>query len=184
MVAEETDGFNLSWLAAECRLRMMNTASATFEGQVFNAKIPELGDEARLQMSATTLTREQLTKRINALDISADAKLLLSRVSAVVVQVGEAMIAVGRRILEIALFVAHEFPMAGVGLILGVLLGALVGAIPLLGAILGPLITPIAAALGLFKGATEDLRDKSLKRRIDEAVALYEPLRGDVHVAQ
>ena len=31
---------------------MMNTASATFEGQIFSAEIPELGDKARLQMSA------------------------------------------------------------------------------------------------------------------------------------
>ena len=161
----------------------MATASATFEGQTFQAHIPDPSEESLLQMGQSALTREQLLQRIDQLEISADAKLLLSRVSTVVIQVGEVIISVGRRILEIALFIAREFPMAGIGMVLGILIGALVGAIPLLGVVLGPLITPLAAAFGLLRGAFEDFKNKSLQHRIEEAVSQYAPLKGEVHVA-
>ena len=161
----------------------MIVAKASFEGRSFSADIHELEESTFSHISRLSLTRDQLLKKIDGMQISADAKLLLSRVSNIVVQIGDKLIAVGRRLLEVALFIAHEFPMAGIGIVFGLLLGTLAGAIPLLGVILGPLLTPLAVAFGLVTGVIEDLKDRALQRRIDEAVALYEPLKGEVHVA-
>ena len=134
-------------------------------------------------MSTDGISGAALQERIESLEISAEAKLFLAKLSGAVVTVGNTLIAVGKKLVQVALYLAHQFPMAGLGVILGLLLGALVSSIPILGFLLGPLVGPIAAAFGLVKGAIEDFKNKELQRKIQEAVALYEPLRGEVHAA-
>ena len=134
-------------------------------------------------MSTDGISGAALQERIDSLEISAEAKLFLGQISGAIVSVGNTLIAVGKKLVQVALYLAHQFPMAGLGVILGLLLGALVSSIPILGFLLGPLVGPIAAAFGLVKGAIEDFKNKELQRKIQEAVALYEPLRGEVHAA-
>ena len=134
-------------------------------------------------MSTDGISAAALQERIDSLAISAEAKLFLGQISSAVVSVGITLIEVGKKVVQIALYLAHQFPMAGLGVILGLLLGALVSSIPILGFLLGPLVGPIAAAFGLVKGVMEDFKNKELQRKIQDAVALYEPLRGEVHAA-
>ena len=134
-------------------------------------------------MSTDGISGAALQERIDSLAISAEAKLFLGQISSAVVSVGITLIEVGKKVVQIALYLAHQFPMAGLGVILGLLLGALVSSIPILGFLLGPLVGPIAAAFGLVKGVMEDFKNKELQRKIQDAVALYEPLRGEVHAA-
>jgi len=125
----------------------------------------------------------KLQSYINNLDMSADAKVLISSILETIVKVGDFIIRVGKRVVEIVIMILSKFPNATFGLIIGLLVGALVAAIPLLGAILGAFVMPIATIFGLAKGYIEDLKDQALARKIAEAVAMFQPLNGETHVA-
>ena len=129
------------------------------------------------------LTRERISdpkldRYIDNLDLSADAKALIHDVKKATIRVGQKIIKVGKRAIEMVLAIMRQFPNVTMGLILGLLIGALISAIPLLGVLLGPFMTPILAAFGLALGFAEDLKDTALDRKIKEAVAMYKPLQG------
>ena len=123
---------------------------------------------------------KQLDACIDNLDISADAKAIVSSILKSTIRVGKAIIKVGKRIIEIALAIVAQFPNMTFGLILGLVVAALVSSIPILGFLFGALVTPIAIAFGLTMGYVEDLKDKALARKISEAEAMFEPLKGDI----
>ncbi len=126
----------------------------------------------------------KLNSYIDNLHLSADAKKLIASILKASVKVGELVIRVGKRIVELVLMLVSKFPNATFGLILGLIVGALVAAIPLLGALLGGLVAPIAAIFGLTKGYFEDLKDQNLERKIAEAAAMFQSLNGQAHVAK
>jgi hypothetical protein len=126
----------------------------------------------------------KLNSYIDNLNLSADAKALIASVMQAAVKVGDLVIRIGKRIVELVVVLVSKFPNATFGLVLGLLVGALATAIPLLGAILGGLIGPIAAIFGLTKGYFEDLKDQALERKIAEATAMFESLKGEANVAE
>ena len=97
---------------------------------------------------------------------------------------GDKLIFVGKSIVKIALFLFQKFPLAGLGMILGCLIGAIISSIPILGFLFGAFVGPVATAFGLAVGAWQDFKDIELDRKIREAVTLYEPLQGDLNVAE
>jgi len=115
---------------------------------------------------------------IDNLNFSADAKAIIADIKSATIKLGGQIIRIGKRVLEIVLAIINSFPNTSFGFVLGLLIGALVGSIPLLGIILGPLLAPLIAAFGLAVGYAEDLKDKALERKIAEATARFEPLRG------
>jgi len=125
----------------------------------------------------------KLQSYIDNLDMSADAKVLISSILETIVKAGDLIIRVGKRVVEIVLMIVAKFPNATFGLIIGLLVGALIAAIPLLGTILGAFMMPITAIFGLAKGYVEDLKDQALHRKIAEAVAMFQPLNGETNVA-
>ena len=91
--------------------------------------------------------------------------------------VGEMIIRIGRKILEITIFLVKRFPRTLTGLAIGALIGALAGAIPVLSFILGPFIAPLAMALGLAIGAWEDIKDTALRSAIEREVAGFAKMK-------
>lgn len=140
--------------------------------------IDELSSLAKERVSDT-----KLQSYIDNLNLSADAKALIASILKASVKVGELVIRIGKRIVEMVIMVTTKFPNASIGLVFGFLLGSLITTIPLIGAILGSFMVPIAAAFGLATGYVDDLKDKNLERRITEAAAMFRPLQGEVHVA-
>lgn len=129
-------------------------------------------------MSAFDMTDDEIKKIIDGLSVSADIKSLLYKITTVTIRMGETIIKIGRKIIDLICKVFSEFPKATFGMLFGAILGVLISSIPFIGHILGPIATPILIGLGLVAGAIHDLGDMALERRIKAANAEFSPLRG------
>ena len=94
-------------------------------------------------------------------------------------EVGEYIIKIGRKILDVVCHAFSEFPMATFGTVFGGIVGTLISSIPILGLVLAPIVTPILMALGLIGGLVLDFQDKMLERKIARKVAEFSPLTGE-----
>ena len=119
-------------------------------------------------------TVRELTRRLDDLPISADAKAILADLARITVRVGSQIVAIGRRIIGFALSVVATFPSMSFGVIVALMLSALVAAIPLLGTVLGPILTPLLVAFGLTQGALNDARRPDFQVRVDRIVADFQ----------
>ncbi len=137
----------------------------------------ERADESFIKaMLERDFSDDAFRRLIDNLNVSADAKAALFAFSKATLKVGNAVIKIGRKIIELVFSIYREFPSASFGTILGAIAGVLVTSIPILGAVLGPLFTPLAMLFGLLAGVAEDIKDKALARRIVEANAKFSPL--------
>jgi len=152
-------------------------------GKKVVVNIPQAAYEDLESLAQDKVSDSKLQSYIDNLEMSADAKAIIASILKTAVKVGDLVVRVGKRIVEIVVMIAAKFPNATFGLILGLLVGVLVAAIPVLGGILGAFVLPIAAAFGLARGYMEDIKDEGLNRKITEAAALFNSLQGDINVA-
>ena len=123
-------------------------------------------------------SKEEIDGWIRGLDISADAKMIMSDIAKTTIRAGDFVIRIGRKILDVIKWLLREFPKATFGLILGAVIGTLVTSIPVIGVVIGPLFKTIAMVLGIAIGSIEDIKDKIMARRIQEAMMQFETLRA------
>ena len=152
-------------------------------GEKVTVDISNQNYEELKTLAQDRVSDSKLQSYIDNLEMSADAKALISSILKTAVKVGDLIVRVGKRIVEIVVMIASKYPNATFGVILGLMVGMLVATIPILGAILGAFVTPIAIVFGLAQGYSEDLRDQGLNRKIAEASAMFSPLNGEAHVA-
>ena len=109
----------------------------------------------------------------------ADARVKLKEMSKVIIQVGQFVIYVGRKLLECVRYVSKKYPNATIGFIFGAIVGGLVSMIPVIGFLIGGLaqiIVPlIGAAIGL-KADLEDREDRDLKQTIQKEIHRFRNL--------
>lgn len=138
----------------------------------FSGDAQQLDDGAIAELNTCEFTKEQVGRLIDNLNVSADAKAGLHSIweksIEVVTAAGRVVIWIGRKILDIVLFLMREFPNATFGVIFGIVLGYLIGLIPIIGFLIAPLVGVILAACGLVQGAAQDLREKDIRRRVKE----------------
>jgi len=151
-------------------------------GRIVSVEIPSEGLEELQALAQERVSDVKLQSYIDNLDLSADAKALIASILKAAVKVGDLVIKVGKRIVEIVVMIVSKFPNTTFGLVLGLLVGALVSAIPIIGGLLGAFVLPIAAAFGLATGYMDDIRDQSLAKKIAEASAMFQPLKGNPNV--
>ena len=125
------------------------------------------------------LSDEEIRRWIARLDISADAKSILYKIAKTTIRAGQFVIKVGRKILEIVSFLLREYPNATLWLIFGAVVGVLVTSIPVIGVVIGPLFTTLAMVVGFAMGAWEDIKDKNMKRKMQEEMVNFEKLRTE-----
>lgn len=145
-------------------------------GTVTQIDINTLKEEDANEINRTNHTDEEGDRYIDNLDISADAKSVLKKLSSLTVKVGRVLLKIGRCILDILITLFKNYPNIGLGVLLGILLGTIIGAIPVIGAVIGALITPLAAAFGFVVGMSQDLQNKALAREIAKATKIFQPL--------
>jgi len=129
-------------------------------------------------MSDFNLSEKNIKASIDKLQISADAKSALYAFSRTTIKAGEFILKIGRKIVDFVLTLYEEFPTASFGMIFGGIVGLLISSIPIAGFVLGPVFAPIAISFGLVVGVSEDLKDKSLARKITEFNAGLTPLKA------
>ena len=122
--------------------------------------------------------KRELNRMIDNLEISADAKVLIKSIMDAEIKVGDVVLRIGKRIIEIVSDIVKRFPNATFGLVLGVILSALIASIPIIGAILGTLLAPVLIAFGLGAGFMKDMKESPIVQAIKDATASLEPLKG------
>jgi hypothetical protein len=138
----------------------------TAEGQAYDRAVAVI---------AAAPTRRSLESALDRLDISADAKAILRDMAGLTVQVGQQVLAVGRRVVAFALALLKAFPNPLLGVIVALVVTSLLASVPLLVAVLGALLGPLLLAFGLTMGAVNDMRSGRLCQAVDEFV---DSLRG------
>ena len=151
-------------------------------GKTIEVEISDENFEALQTLAQDRVSDSKLQSYIDNLDLPADAKALIASILKTAVRVGEMVIRIGKKIMEIVIMIASKFPNATFGLVLGLIVGALVTSIPLIGGLLGAFVLPIAAAFGLVTGYMDDLSDQRLANKVAEALAMFQSLKSDTNV--
>ena len=115
---------------------------------------------------------DQAERLIDNMDVSADDKVRLHSIGEwtihVTTKAGHAVVWIGRKLLDIALYLLREFPNATFGVVLGLLLGYIASMIPVIGFLIAPIVGTVAVLAGGIKGVSEDLQQKDIQQRIAE----------------
>ena len=130
-----------------------------------------------VELSTERISDNKLSSYLDNLDISADAKLLLENIRAITIKVGNAIVTIGKKILEIIVVLIKKFPNTAVGILVGLFLSILVASVPLIGTLLALTLKPWLVLFGIGVGLKEDLKDKSLSQMLDDAVDIFSPLK-------
>lgn len=128
------------------------------------------------RMRNVDMSDDAVRRMIDKLDISADYKSLLYSLAKSTIQIGEYLVGIGRKILDLIGQVKNEYPNATFGLIFGGIVGFLISSIPFLGQVLGPIVTPLLMAFGFVAGIHQDFQNKALERKIAAIAAEFLPL--------
>lgn len=156
----------------------MRITGVSAEGTSVGTEAGEINLQTLAEWNRFDLSKAGLARRLESLDLSADTKALLHSLGSQVIRVGDVVVRIGRKILDVVFGIISSYPNTTFGIIFGAIAGFLIASIPLLGALIGPIVTPILAALGLMKGFMSDLADKALEQRIVQAQSLFDPLRS------
>ena len=152
-------------------------------GAEFSGDAQHLDEDAIQNLNTCEFTRDQVRKFIENLNVSADAKIrlhsILEKSIAVVTAAGKIIIWLGRKILDIVLFLMREFPNAAFGVVFGIVVSYLIGLIPIIGFIIAPFLGVILAAFGLIQGVAQDLREKDIKLRVVEICRQFHTLKTE-----
>ena len=139
-------------------------------GTPFSGDAQHLDAAAIAELNTCEFTKAQVRKLFDNLNIEADVKLTLYSIFGksieVVTAAGKIVIWIGRKILDVVLFLLREFPNAAFGVIFGIVVAYLIGLIPIIGFLFGHLIGTLLAAFGLIQGTAQDLREKDIERRV------------------
>lgn len=157
---------------------MQITGENAKTGKVFQAEATKINADFLESFSDLKITDTSIKKLIDNLNVSADIKSAIYSFSKITINVGNYILKVGRKIIDLICFVFKEFPNTSFGVIFGAIAGFLISTIPVLGFVLGPFFTPIAIGLSLVVGFQEDIKDKALLRKIAEINAKFSPLNA------
>ena len=124
--------------------------------------------------------KRELNRMIANLEISADAKAMIKSIMDAVIKVGDVVLRIGKRIVEIVFDIVKRFPNATFGVVLGVILSVLIASIPIIGAILAPFLAPVVIAFGLVVGFMEDMSGNPIVQAVKDATASLVPLKGTI----
>ena len=126
---------------------------------------------------------------IEGQDIPADQKAKywekLKVLAQAVLQVGDKVIFVGRKILDFILHLLKSYPNLAIGLALGAVFGSLIAGIPVIGFLIGTVAKIFLPLIGGFLGFKEDLADRAFKRRIFDTIndkAVEEEVEQEVQI--
>lgn len=119
------------------------------------------------------LPLRKLTEYIDKLEVSADFKAVLRDLAKVTMTIGSTVVAIGRKILSVAIEIVSTFPGILFGVAVASIVALIVGTIPLVGPLLAAFLGPIMLATGLTMGALSDFRSSAWSAKV---TALQEQL--------
>jgi len=157
---------------------MIINATNPETGEKIEIDAPDLSQDELESLIKSYKTVDEIHRYLNNLDISADAKILLSKILNTTMKVGGKIIEIGKKVLEIIIDLAGKYPNTTFGLVAALLVTALVSSIPLFGYLFGLFISPLLIAFGLVAGFSADMKDSSITDAVAEAMQAFSPLKG------
>ncbi|MCY4519306.1 MAG: hypothetical protein OXC13_00840 [Caldilineaceae bacterium] len=161
----------------------MQILATDANGTEFSGDAPHLDNVAIAALNTFEFSKKKVKDSIDNLDIPSDAKFMLHSIMdqtiEVAVDTGKVLIWIGRKIIEIVMFLARNFPNATFGMIFGAVIGILISSIPIIGWALGGLVgsaVALGAILGLGRGAIEDFKAMADDPRIIKACSQFNSL--------
>ena len=135
-------------------------------GKSFSGEAPKLNEiTIKEYFNITDKTKAEIRRLIDNQDLSAEAKNILYNVAKTTVQAGSLVVNIGLKILDVAISMLAEYRNTAFLSIIGLVLGSIVSTVPVIGILFGPLFGLLIG--GVF-GVIEDLKDRKMKRRIQE----------------
>lgn len=126
------------------------------------------------------LSEETLKKRLDGLDISADAKSILFTIAKMTIKVGSAIVRIGRKIIELVIGFLKEFPMTTMATLFGLVFGILLSSVPIIGFVLGPIVTKLSVAMGFAMGGMQDFNNRAMAAKVEATIASFDGLKPQV----
>lgn len=157
---------------------MKITIIDTQTGKEIQNEIPEPRPEFFNFLRETNLNDDEICSKIDHMNVSADIKSLLHSFSKTTIRAGQAIINIGRKIIDIIFALMKAFPNITFGIIFGLVVGMLIAVIPLLGVLLGALVAKLAVLFGIILGAKAELESSDLGQRVATLISEFAPLRA------
>jgi len=143
-----------------------------------NIKNPQTGEEETIEISEEQLnsfqkineeviSQDKIRMYIDNLNISPEFKAILDSALNVTVKIGDMVVNIGKKIIEIILYIVKEFPNVVMGTLIGFVIGSLISTIPLIGWLLSSIAIPAGMAIGAATGFAYDIEDKMTKQTIN-----------------
>lgn len=135
--------------------------------------------EQALDQIQTSPPLRKIKEMLDRTDLSADTKALLYDVAKITVKIGETVVAVGRRIIDIAYKLVTKFPNTTFGVVVAVVLTTLcTGTIGAVVPVLAVALNKLIFLLGIAAGAIEDLRQNAMKNAMERVFMEFAALQN------
>jgi len=122
----------------------------------------------KLLETQDVVPKDKVIYAIQNLNIPAEAKAILVKIADMTLTIGNRVLSIGKRILELTLYFIREFPNATTGAVVGLVIGLAFNFIPWVGHFISGIVTPLFVALGLGIGILRDIREKSMREKIKQ----------------
>lgn len=138
----------------------------------FESSSPRTLEEA-IELCQTGPSLRKIKAYLDSTSLSADLKALLYDLAGFTIKVGEAVVAIGRRIISMAMWLVENVPNTLLGVAVALALTTLIGAVPLVGGTLSLLLSKLLLLIGVTAGAIEDIRQHAMKQTMDRFAAQF-----------
>lgn len=147
-------------------------------GEAISLEVPLLNEQDLNSLAEEQAPRDRVLRMLENLDLNAETKVFLSKLLDYSINVGGVLVRLGKKVLEIALFVASRLPLLTFWTVLAAVVAFLISQIPILGSILSAFLAPILILAGLVKGFYEELasNNPTLNDLLQSASESFKPL--------
>lgn len=147
-------------------------------GEAISLDVPLLNEQDLNLLAEEQAPRDRVLRMLENLDLNAETKLFLSKLLDYSITVGGVLVRLGKKVLEIALFVASRLPLLTFWTVLAAVVAFLISQIPILGSILSAFLAPVLIFAGLVKGFYEELasNNPTLNDLLQSASESFKPL--------
>jgi len=134
----------------------------------------EAARELQAFVNKTERTDDQIRRRIESLEVSADVKVLLNDLLRMAARVGDAVLRVGRKILDFVLTLTPHFPSLTFAVVIASVLTMLVALVPVIGGLLASVMGPLMFALGIGGAAALEVQTGDFRQRVVDFAAGFQ----------
>lgn len=136
-------------------------------------KVVEMTDEhieGFKNINEESVSSDKIKNFIDNLNVSAETKVILDSLYNFTINVGEAIVHIGRKIVELIIYFANKYPSVVIGGLIGFIIGSIISSIPVIGWAIGWIVTPLATVLGLAAGLITDLGDNVINNAVNKGL--------------